>query len=325
METKMRKLYDQMLENINNNKEMTENAKREIMEEMLKMSENKANILITGATGSGKSSTINALFGIEKAEVGTGVDPQTMSIAKYDYNGITLWDSPGLGDGPEADKRHAEGIVKKLTERDTDGNFLIDVVLVILDGSSRDLGTSFELIEKVIAPCIGKNDKRLLVAINQADIAMKGKHWDSENHKPDETLAAFLKEKEKSVHDRILNGCGISVDPISYSAGYKEDGCPQEPSYNMAKLLYYIIDSIPEEKRLQTYLEANADQKVWESNDAEDYREKIVRKISLKHLAKTTAEGAALGAVLGSAIPIIGTAIGTAAGAVIGLIKGLFD
>ena len=321
----MRKLYDQMLENINNNKEMTENAKREIMEEMLKMSENKANILITGATGSGKSSTINALFGIEKAEVGTGVDPQTMSIAKYDYNGITLWDSPGLGDGPEADKRHAEGIVKKLTERDADGNFLIDVVLVILDGSSRDLGTSFELIEKVIAPCIGKDSKRLLVAINQADIAMKGKHWDSENHKPDETLAAFLKEKEKSVHDRILSGCGISVDPISYSAGYKEEGCPQEPSYNMAKLLYYIIDSIPEEKRLQTYLEANADQKVWESNDAEDYREKIVRKISLKHLAKTTAEGAALGAVLGSAIPIIGTAIGTAAGAVIGLIKGLFD
>lgn len=321
----MRKLYDQMLENIKNNNQISEDAKRELMETMLQASKNKANILITGATGCGKSSTINALFGIEKAEVGTGVDPQTMSIAKYDYNGLTLWDSPGLGDGPEADKRHAEGIINKLTERDDDGNLLIDVVLVILDGSSRDLGTSFELIEKVIAPCIGKNDKRLLVAINQADIAMKGKHWDSENHKPDETLAAFLKEKEKSVHERILNGCGISVDPISYSAGYKEEGCPQEPSYNMAKLLYYIIDSIPEEKRLQTYLEANEDQKVWQSNDADDYQEKIVRKLSLKHLAKTTAEGAALGAVLGSAIPIIGTTLGTAAGAVIGFFKGLFD
>ena len=321
----MKKLYDQMLENINNNKEMTEDAKRGLMEDLLKMSRNKANILITGATGCGKSSTINALFGIEKAEVGTGADPQTMSIEKYDYNGLTLWDSPGLGDGPEADKRHAEGIIKKLTERDADGNLLIDVALVILDGSSRDLGTSFELIEKVIAPCIGKNEKRLLIAINQADIAMKGKHWDSENHKPDETLAAFLKEKEKSVHERILAGCGISVDPISYSAGYKEEGEPQEPSYNLAKLLYYIIDSIPEEKRVATYLEANADPKVWQSNDAEDYQEKIVRKLSLKHLAKTTAEGAALGAVLGSAIPVIGTALGTAAGAVIGLIKGLFD
>lgn len=321
----MRKLYDQMLENIKNSKEITDDAKRGLMSDLLKASENKANILITGATGCGKSSTINALFGIEKAEVGTGVDPQTMSIAKYDYNGLTLWDSPGLGDGPEADKRHAEGIIKKLTERDADGNLLIDVALVILDGSSRDLGTSFELIEKVIAPCIGKDSKRLLVAINQADIAMKGKHWDQENHKPDETLAAFLKEKEKSVHERILNGCGISVDPISYSAGYKEEGCPQEPSYNMAKLLYYIIDSIPEEKRLQTYLEANEDQKVWQSNDADDYQEKIVRKLSLKHLAKTTAEGAALGAVLGSAIPIIGTTLGTAAGAVIGFFKGLFD
>ena len=162
----MRKLYDQMLENIKNNNQISEDEKREFMEEMLQASRNKANILITGATGCGKSSTINALFGIEKAEVGTGVDPQTMSIAKYDYNGITLWDSPGLGDGPEADKRHAEGIINKLTERDDDGNLLIDVALVILDGSSRDLGTSFELIEKVIAPCIGKNEKRLIVVIN---------------------------------------------------------------------------------------------------------------------------------------------------------------
>ena len=184
---------------------------------------------------------------------------------------------------------------------------------------------TFELIEKVIAPCIGKNDKRLLVAINQADIAMKGKHWDSENHKPDETLAAFLKEKEKSVHDRILNGCGISVDPISYSAGYKEEGCPQEPSYNMAKLLYYIIDSIPEEKRLQTYLEANADQKVWQSNDAEDYAVKIQQKLGWKHTMKSTAEGATLGAAIGSVIPLIGTAAGAVVGGVIGFIGSFFD
>lgn len=295
------------------------------MADLLKVSENKANILITGATGCGKSSTINALFGIEKAEVGTGADPQTMSIEKYDYNGLTLWDSPGLGDGPEADKRHAEGIIKKLTERDADGNLLIDAVLVILDGSSRDLGTSFELIEKVIAPCIGKNSKRLLVAINQADIAMKGKHWDSENHKPDETLAAFLKEKEKSVHERILAGCGISVDPISYSAGYKEEGEPQEPSYNLAKLLYYIIDSIPEEKRVATYLEANADPKVWQSNDADDYAEKIQKKLGWKHTLKSTAEGAAFGAAIGSLVPVIGTGVGAAVGAAIGFIGSLFD
>ena len=34
--------------------------------------------MITGATGSGKSSTINALFNMEVAKVGVGVNPETM-------------------------------------------------------------------------------------------------------------------------------------------------------------------------------------------------------------------------------------------------------
>ncbi len=53
--------------------------------------------MITGATGSGKSSTINALFDLEVAKVGTGVDPETMDIQKFDLDNLVLWDSPGLG------------------------------------------------------------------------------------------------------------------------------------------------------------------------------------------------------------------------------------
>ena len=164
----------------------------------------KANILITGATGCGKSSTINALFETEKAKVGTGADPETMDIAKYDLGNLILWDSPGLGDSPDADKRHSAGIIKKLKERDENNKLLIDVVLVILDGSVRDMGTSYDLITKVIAPNLGeKPEKRLLIGINQADQAMKGRNWDSENHKPNAELAHFLDDKEKSVKQRI--------------------------------------------------------------------------------------------------------------------------
>ena len=60
-------------------------------------------MLITGATGCGKSSTINALLGIDVARVGYGVDPETMTIGKCDLENLILWDSPGLGDSPEAD------------------------------------------------------------------------------------------------------------------------------------------------------------------------------------------------------------------------------
>ena len=74
----------------------------------------KLNVLITGATGAGKSSTINALFDTTVARVGYGVDPETMDIEKYDLKEMVLWDTPGLGDGREADNRHAKNIIHKL-------------------------------------------------------------------------------------------------------------------------------------------------------------------------------------------------------------------
>ncbi|MBR3735698.1 MAG: hypothetical protein IKN07_07435 [Lachnospiraceae bacterium] len=44
---------------------------------LLRLRSRKVNILVVGATGVGKSSTINALFNMEIAKVGIGVDPET--------------------------------------------------------------------------------------------------------------------------------------------------------------------------------------------------------------------------------------------------------
>ena len=52
------------------------------------LKEQKINLMITGATGCGKSSTINALFNTEVARVGVGVDPETMDITKYDLDNL---------------------------------------------------------------------------------------------------------------------------------------------------------------------------------------------------------------------------------------------
>ena len=66
-----------------------------------------------------------------------------MDIQKFDLDNLVLWDSPGLGDGKEKDIEHSKGIIKKLNELDDNNKRLIDMVLVLLDGSSRDLGTSY--------------------------------------------------------------------------------------------------------------------------------------------------------------------------------------
>ena len=55
---------------------------------------------------------------------------------------------------------------------------IVDLVLVLLDGGSWDLETSYELINNVIINTLKKSGEgrtdRLLVAINQCDMVMKG-------------------------------------------------------------------------------------------------------------------------------------------------------
>lgn len=250
------------------NADIPDVEKNKLMKNFLKLKEQKINLMITGATGCGKSSTINALFNAEKAKVGVGVDPETMDIQKYELENLILWDSPGLGDGKEADNRHAKNIIKKLNERDENGNLLIDLVLVILDGSSRDLGTSYELINSVIIPNLGEDkENRILVAINQADVAMKGRYWNYEENKPEPRLVEFLEEKVASVKRRIKEGTGVDVEPIYYCAGFKEEGKEQNKPYNLSKLLYYIIKFTPKQKRLAYIENINQNQEMWKDND----------------------------------------------------------
>ncbi len=263
--------FDEIIEQINSTN-MSEEDKNIILRNLQNTRDSKVNIMITGATGCGKSSTINALFGTEKAKVGTTPDPETMSIEKYELNNMVIWDTPGLGDGKEKDITHAKNIIKKLNELDENNRALIDIVLVILDGGSRDLGTSYELINKVIIPNLGENKNRILVAINQCDRAKGPRHWDYENSEPDEVLIKFLNEKAQSVKNRIKEATGVDVDPIYYSAGFKEEGEEQAKPYNLNKLLYYIIKNTPEEKRLVVATNMNQDESMWQKDDElEDY------------------------------------------------------
>ncbi len=107
-------VFDSLVQEISKDDSIPENHKRIVFQNLAKLKNTKVNLLIVGATGCGKSSTINALFNTNKAKVGQGVDPETMKISKYELNNIIVHDSPGLGDGKEADIRHAKAITKLL-------------------------------------------------------------------------------------------------------------------------------------------------------------------------------------------------------------------
>ena len=111
-ETKVKKksIYD-ILEDEIMRADTDDIEKTKQISKLLKIRGKKVNILLVGATGSGKSSTINALFNMEVAKVGVGVDPETDRITKYDLENLTIWDSPGLGDGVENDEKITKDII----------------------------------------------------------------------------------------------------------------------------------------------------------------------------------------------------------------------
>ncbi|MDC9499435.1 MULTISPECIES: hypothetical protein [unclassified Pseudoalteromonas] len=250
---------------------------------------------------------------------------QTRGDSKYELDNLILWDSPGLGDGKEKDIKHSKAIISKLNELDSDNKPLIDLVLVILDGGSRDLGTSYELINSVIIPNIGENAKdRVLIAINQADVAMKGRYWNFVSNKPEPKLVDFLNDKVKSVKNRVKEATGINIEPIYYSAGFKDSDAEQKP-YNLSKLLYFIVKNTPIDKRL-AYVNATSDEKeMWQDSDEiKDYTAEL-HKSFVETIVETSKAGGEIGKELGNILGMgkTGEAIGKVAGAAVGAVKSL--
>lgn len=183
-------------------------------------------VMVTGVTGAGKSTTLNTIFKKNVATVGNGVDPETMDLDSYSLNDVfRLWDTPGLGDGVANDEIHKRKLVDLLYKTySLDGNIYgwIDSAIVVLEGLNRDMGSTYTLLNEVIVPNIQAD--RILVVINQADMAMKGRHWNKETNRPDEVLVDFLEIRK----------------PVYYSAEY---------GYNIEKLLDFIIDNMIVERR----------------------------------------------------------------------------
>lgn len=173
-----------------------------------------------------------------------------MEITPYRIGNITLWDTPGFAESGLADNQHKTDIWNKLHEQGSHDGLLIDSVLVVLDGSSSNLDSVYDFVNNVIKPIFAsETEKRVVFGINQADIVLDGRYWDSAQHKPKLFLEENLADYKMRVHDGLLQNTGISAKPVVYSAGSKEDGKKQEDSYNLQELFGRILFSMSREKR----------------------------------------------------------------------------
>ncbi len=200
-------------------------------------------VMVTGVTGAGKSTTLNSLFSKEVAQVGTGCDPMTMTLDSYSLHGeLRFWDTPGLGDGIAQDIIHSQKMIELLHKTycmECNSYGFIDMVVIVIEGINRDMGTTYQLINDVILSNI--EPERVVIAINKADVAKKGRGWDQQNNQPLPILHDFLTEQAHSIKARIKEACGIDVNtPVFYAA---------DNNYNCKALMDAIIDAMPTERR----------------------------------------------------------------------------
>lgn len=223
--------------------DFSEYRKNDIERKLKRADLRPLDMMVTGVTGAGKSTTLNTFFKKTVAKVGNGVSPETMELGAYTLNeAIRLWDTPGLGDGVRADQIHKKKIMDLLYKNYLlDGKYygFIDMVLVIIEGANRDMGTTYTLLNEVIVPNIQR--ERILVIINQADIAMKGYHWNKGTMEPDAQLLEFLENQAYSIQRRVKEATDISIlKPVYYSAEY---------GYNVKAVFDFIIDNLPMQRR----------------------------------------------------------------------------
>jgi predicted GTPase len=220
-----------------------EYRKNDVEQRIVQMGAYPLDVMLVGATGSGKSSTINCLTGSRLAKTSGGADPETMDIQSYTMNRyFRLWDTPGLGDSPDQDQRHLQKmrqlLGRKYKTNDTEYR-LIDLAMLILDGGQRDLLSAVKVLNELIIPVLGAD--RVILAVNQADRAMKGRYWDRSNQSAAPELKSFLERQTMELHQRLQNCTGHPLPvPICYSA---------TAQFRISDLLDQIIQHVPKQRQ----------------------------------------------------------------------------
>lgn len=292
------KEFDESLDEL----ELSENEKLTLAKNIQNAFGKHLNILIAGATGCGKSTTILALFDEDKMSeedrqslrIKDSGQPQTMQIRPYKVGeNLTLWDSPGLGDG-EKDEQHIDKIRAKCREKDKKGDGLIDLGLVIIGGVvARDLESTYKVIDVLVDElCVGeKSEARVVVAINKCDLSGNPEaKFDYDKNEPSDTLKDELETKMQDFKERFAQNKRGKFSIMYYAAGYLDEksGVKKEP-YNLAKLLNFITKSAPSKKRFlfsdkiskeKGNFRANEKGKEWQKDTEKSWLDSVMETIT---------------------------------------------
>ena len=177
------------------------------------LNSNSISVFVSGKTGTGKSTLVNALLGEKVAKQGDTLDPETSEVQSFKGNiqgiDVTVWDSPGLQDGTKNESKYLKDIRKKC-------NGKIDLLLYCISMSTTRFleGThdmeAMNKLTKTLGPEVWEN---AVVVLTQANIEIGSmeemvEHYESVEAKFNERLVEWKSAIVQHLKDKV----GLSVE-----------------------------------------------------------------------------------------------------------------
>ena len=213
-------------------KNVSEQEKQEVMTAINKeIVEKPFRVAVVGQSGVGKSTTLNAVFGLDNytsaiAEGTTDIEEKTFPMR--DGFNLSIYDMPGLGCDIDKDVEY-ENMYKKVLPN-------CDVIVYIINAHSKDLGEDCRLLRDVILPICNQNEIKdnLILAFNKIDTIGESEDpndpmlkWNVFENLPTEKLKKAIKVKLSELTDKLIDenliGSSDAIKPeqvVFYSAIY---------------------------------------------------------------------------------------------------------
>ena len=223
------------------------------------------NILITGITGSGKSTLVNAFLGHNIATEGHEISRRgTLGVkgiksVREQKIGIKVWDTPGLMDGRKEQKRYLKEILV-VWEKYQPGDLVIFCVKVdtrFVDGIEN---SNVQAMIKLKKKCGQEFWRKTIIVLTFAN-TIESLHPEWGNNSSEHKAKQFQKiihEYRKVIRKNLIDHVGVIQEIANkikvVPAGHKRSPELLDRKHWFSTLWFQCLDSIPTEEGKATFV-----------------------------------------------------------------------